>query len=383
MIFSIPQRNIYFSFFVYSFCLGVFFPRIGDLQNQMGIGETTLGLTLLGPAIGVQISLLFADKIFSLLGFRWVMCLGVPILGLALVCSSLTFKPFIFFISLMLGGFAIGILEVAVNLEADRIEYKISKKIMNRSHSFWSLGFFCSGLTGALFSQMKVSPFVNFSLSLFLGTFLTILFCSKYKPAAERPNSSFNSSLFVKPTKAVMALVVLTFSPMLLESASIDWSVIYMRDIFFTPPFINGLAIVMVALTQFSVRYYADQYVEIYGSEKVSKISVVAMLIGVVSVCFSNSPYLSLVGFVFIGGGSAVIFPLAMSAAAQKTDRPAAINVASLAQISFLVFLLAPPILGFIAENFGIRISFALAFPLLFLSWICVSSLVSSNGKDL
>ena len=377
MIFSVPQRNIYFSFFIYSFCLGVFFPRIGDLQNQMGIGETTLGLTLLGPAIGVQISLLFADKIFSLLGFRLVMCLGVPILGLALVCSSLTFKPFIFFLSLMLGGFAIGILEVAVNLEADRIEYKISKKIMNRSHSFWSLGFFCSGLTGALFSQMKVSPFINFSLSLFLGTFLTILFCSKYIPADERPNSSVNNSLFVKPTKAVMALVVLTFSPMLLESASIDWSVIYMRDIFFTPPFINGMAIVMVALTQFSVRYYADQYVEIYGSEKISKISVITMLIGVLSVCFSNSPYLSLLGFAFIGGGSAVIFPLAMSAAAQKTDRSAAINVASLAQISFLVFLLAPPILGYIAENFGIRISFGIGLPLVIVSWFFISSLKS------
>ena len=377
MIFSIPQRNIYFSFFIYSFCLGVFFPRIGDLQNQMGIGETTLGLTLLGPPIGVQISLLFADKIFSLLGFRLVMCLGVPILGLALVFSSLTFNPFIFSLSLMLGGFAIGILEVAVNLEADRIEYKISKKIMNRSHSFWSLGFFCSGLTGALFSQMKVSPFVNFSLSLFLGTFLTILFCSKYKPADERPNSSVNSSLFVKPTKAVMALVVLTFSPMLLESASIDWSVIYMRDIFFTPPFINGMAIVMVALTQFSVRYYADQYVEIYGSEKISKISVITMLIGVLSVCFSNSPYLSLLGFAFIGGGSAVIFPLAMSAAAQKTDRSAAINVASLAQISFLVFLLAPPILGCIAENFGIRISFGIGLPLVIVSWFFISSLKS------
>ena len=290
---------------------------------------------------------------------------------------SLTYNPFIFSLSLMLGGFVIGILEVAVNLEADRIEYKISKKIMNRSHSFWSLGFFCSGLTGALFSQMKVSPFINFSLSLFLGTFLTILFCSKYIPADERPNSSVNNSLFVKPTKAVLALVVLTLSPMLLESASIDWSVIYMRDIFFTSPFINGLAIVMVALTQFSVRYYADQYVEIYGSEKVSKISVAAMLIGVVSVCFSNSPYLSLVGFVFIGGGSAVIFPLAMSAAAQKTDRPAEINIASLAQISFLVFLLAPPILGFIAENFGIRISFGIGLPLVIVSWFFISSLKS------
>ena len=76
MIFSKPQHNIYFSFFIYSFCLGVFFPRIGDLQNQMNIGETTLGLALLGPPIGVQLSLLFADKIFSFLGFRLVMCLA-------------------------------------------------------------------------------------------------------------------------------------------------------------------------------------------------------------------------------------------------------------------------------------------------------------------
>ena len=193
-----------------------------------------------------------------------------------------------------------------------------------------------------------------------------------------RPNLNANNSLFVIPTRAVMGLVILTLSPMLLESASIDWSVIYMRDVFSTPPFLNGMAIVMVAFTQFSVRYYADQFVEIYGSDKVSKISIIAMFIGVILVFFSNFPYLSLIGFAFIGGGSAVLFPLAMSAAAQKTDRSAAINVASLAQISFLVFLLAPPFLGYIAENFGIRISFGIGLPLIMLSWLFVSSLKSN-----
>ena len=42
------------------------FPRIGDLQIQMGIGESYLGLALSGLPIGVQIALLFADKILSL-----------------------------------------------------------------------------------------------------------------------------------------------------------------------------------------------------------------------------------------------------------------------------------------------------------------------------
>jgi len=66
------------------------------------------------------------------------------------------------------------------------------------------------------------------------------------------------------------------------------------------------------------------------------------------------------VGFAMMGVGTSVIFPLAMSAAAQLTDRPAPTNVASLAQISFVAFLLGPPLLGYIAEYFGIRWSFGI-----------------------
>ena len=68
-----------------------------------------------------------------------------------------------------------------------------------------------------------------------------------------------------------------------------------------------------------------------------------------------------------------------MSAAAQLTDRPAAVNVASLAQIAFVVFLLAPPILGFIAEHVGIRCSFAVSLPLIILSFFNVKALVAAK----
>ena len=104
------------------------------------------------------------------------------------------------------------------------------------------------------------------------------------------------------------------------------------------------------------------------------------MFIGVFAVTLSSSAIISLIGFTLIGGGSAVLFPLAMSAAAQKTDRPAAVNVASLAQISFLMFLLAPPILGFVAENFGIRVSFGIGLPMVVLSWLFINSLKNKNN---
>ena len=53
--------TVYFSFFIYAFCLGAIFPRLGDLQLQMGIGPAALGLSVTGAALGVQVSLLMAS----------------------------------------------------------------------------------------------------------------------------------------------------------------------------------------------------------------------------------------------------------------------------------------------------------------------------------
>ena len=62
-------------------------------------------------------------------------------------------------------------------------------------------------------------------------------------------------------------------------------------------------------------------------------------------------------------------------AAAQRTDRSAVTNVAALAQISFVAFLLGPPLLGFVAQHFGVRWSFGFALPLIVLSLMFSGSL--------
>ena len=66
---------------------------------------------------------------------------------------------------------------------------------------------------------------------------------------------------------------------------------------------------------------------------------------------------------------------LAMSAAAQRTDRPAAVNVAALAQTSFVIFLLGPPLLGWVAEVWHIRASFGISLPLIALSFWAAKAL--------
>ena len=65
----------------------------------------------------------------------------------------------------------------------------------------------------------------------------------------------------------------------------------------------------------------------------------------------------------------AVRLPVDRGAMAQRTDRPAVVNVAALAQTSFVTFLIAPPVLGAIAQHWGIAWSFGIGLPLIALSF--------------
>ena len=375
-----PNEAVFVSFFLYAFSLGTLFPRLGDLQTQMGIDKATLGFALIGLPFGVQVTLLFADRIVRKVNFRMILIIGLPLLSISQCLSALMQSPYLFAGILILGGASIAVVEVAVNLEADRIEASFGRRIMNRSHAYWSFGFFGAGIIGAGFSQLGISPFLHFVATTFVITIVTALLFIKYVAAKPRRESPPQKKLFVWPSKSIFFLVVFSLSAMLVEGASIDWSVIFMRDIFNTVPLISGLSLALAAIAQGIVRYFADQFVDQYGPEKVSFYSLISMVLGVALVVFSPNPITALLGFLLLGGGSAVIFPLAMSAAARDSEKTPEENVASLAQFVFVVFLLAPPILGFIGEYFGLRWSFALCFPFLIASMLSISALKTKEN---
>ncbi|MFK5978486.1 MAG: MFS transporter [Rhizobiaceae bacterium] len=367
--------RVFLSFFLYAFVLAAIFPRLGDLQLKMGISEGTLGAVLIGFALGAQISLMFAGPLIEHFGFRTIFLAGIPILGFAEFAATLAPTPFTFFLCLTIGGLAIGAIEIIVNLEADRTEHLLKKRIMNRAHAFWSFGFFAAGMAAAAIAQLGIDPAIHLFVMSTFATILSFILFWNFDPAPPRSSGEKTGPKFVKPTSAIMLLVAFTLSAMLLEGAGADWSVIYMRDVFDTPPFINSLALAFGALTQAFVRYFADGFVDRRGPVKIAKTLIATLGLGTLLVAFAPNPMVALLGFALMGAGTSVVFPLAMSAAAQRTDRPAATNVAALAQLAFITFLIAPPILGFIAEHFGIRVSFGIGLPLIVLSWFTLHSI--------
>src|SRR5690606_5254896 len=100
-----------------------------------------------------------------------------------------------------------------------------------------------------------------------------------------------------------------------------------------------GFAVALGAGSQAVARFFADGFVERFNSVAVARTLLTILGFGTLLVFFASESWMAYVGFALMGVGTSALFPLAMSAAAQRTDRPAAINVAALAQISFVAFL--------------------------------------------
>lgn len=374
-----PHQIVFVGFFIYAFSLGAMFPRLDDIQTSLEIDKAELGLLLLCIPLGLQITLLFADRLVRAISLKNVICLGIPSICFTQFAAVAVNQIAFFAFFLIICGAFVAVVEVAINLEADRVEHALGSRIMNRSHAFWSIGFFSAAVVGALFSQFKVMLEIHFLLVCGIAFLISKIIFEDYIVAPPRHTNVTKIKKFSLPTGPIFVMVLFTMSAMLVEGASIDWSVIFMREIHSASPFISGFSLAMAAFSQALVRFFGDNLLNKFGPILISVASLFFMFLGIFLVVLSNSSTLAILGFLFMGAGSAVIFPMAISIAASRSDRPAETNVASLTQFAFGMFLLGPPILGFVGEAYSLRWSFSLCIPLLILSCLMLLIMIKKE----
>ena len=374
-----PHQIVFVGFFIYAFSLGAIFPRLDDIQTSLEIDKAELGLLLLCIPLGLQITLLFADRLVRAISLKNVICLGIPSICFTQFAAVAVNQIAFFAFFLIICGAFVAVVEVAINLEADRVEHALGSRIMNRSHAFWSIGFFSAAVVGALFSQFKVMLEIHFLLVCGIAFLISKIIFEDYIVASPRHTNVTKIKKFSLPTGPIFVMVLFTVSAMLVEGASIDWSVIFMRERHSASPFISGFSLAMAAFSQALVRFFGDNLLNKFGPILISVASLFFMFLGIFLVVLSNSSTLAILGFLFLGAGSAVIFPMAISIAASRSDRPAETNVASLTQFAFGMFLLGPPILGFVGEAYSLRWSFSLCIPLLILSCLMLLIMIKKE----
>ncbi len=360
-----PHHRIFGIFFIFALTMGALLSRLPDLQVQFGLSEGGLGLLLLTMSVGALIGLTFSSPYIERLGARKTAF--VTVFGASLCYVVIPFTPSALAAAplFLIAGVFAGALEINVNLETDRHEAVLGYRIMSRAHGMWSLGFFVTALISAGVRQADISPQIHIIAALAVAAVAGWFVFKDIENAPVRKESHAGKMpLIAFPTIGLLPLCLIGAAPLLVEGGGIDWSAIYMRDVFAVEPWIQSMAITIFSLLMALARLFMDPVVDRYSPRLVAGGLLGVAMAGLVLVAVAPHPFIALFGFMLMGVGCSSVYPLAVSAAAQRSDRPASVNVASLGQMTFVVFFAGPPLLGFVAQTFGIRMSYFAILPL-------------------
>ncbi|WP_405009340.1 MFS transporter [Kitasatospora sp. NBC_01539] len=344
-------------FAVHGAVTGTFATRIPWIQDHTGVGPGQLGLALLAPAVGSFLAMPLAGRIVHRFGARaavrgllmlWTMSLALPALAPNLG---------LLWLSLFVYGASAGMSDVAMNAQGVEVESRLDRSIMSGLHGLWYVGGLAASGFGVLAAHLGVDPRLHYAVV------ALILTCLGYgvsgllldvRPAAgeEAPPR------FALPPRAALLIGLVGFCGVFAEGASVDWSGVYIKAVTGSSAGTAAACYAVFAATMAVVRLAGDHVVDRLGPVRTVRLGGTVATAGGLLVVFARTPYLAIPGFALIGLGVAVVVPLAF-AAAGRAGGNASQAIAGVATVTYTSGLVAPAIVGGIAQISSLTVSFA------------------------
>ncbi len=359
-------------FFVQAVAGGSLTSRIADFQTSLGLSEGALGVALLGAFISGLLCYLVSGRIIEVLGTRLVFLVGLPLIPVTVWLHSVAVGQWTLFLAGFLFGIPWSVFNVAMNVEADRFEAETGQRIMSRCHGWWSAGFLLTALIAVYAREAEISPMVHFAWFIPPVLLTTWLLIWPMQAAQTREYVGQVRKVVAWPTWPVLIFVTFGLAGGFGQLTTQSWSVIYMRDTFDAPTWVDTLSLSIFLLALTIGRLFADGWNVRFGPTRATFVLLVIGLLGVFCVVLAGYYWVALAGFALIGLGICSLYPLMITAAAKVGDRSASDNVASVNLMTGVAMLLAPPLVGYVAEGWGIKLAFGLLVPVFLLSLLLV-----------
>lgn len=371
-----PPRLIMAVFFIQAVAITNWSPRIPDVQQRLGLSPGALSICLIGMSLGTFVMTIFNGPLIARFSARTMMAIGLFAFCAVLVLPGLAWDGPTLFVFLFVMGASYVIVDVAMNVEAARIQDAVGRRIMSTCHGFWSIGAVVGSVMGAQFAEASIPTSVHLlivgiivlPLGLLPVWVLPVLPAAQAAPAGNRPILAF-------PTIALAGVCIYVFGAVLAELSARNWGAAFLRDTLGTSAAATGWALGAFSLMMAAGRLAGDRLTDRFGPVALGRACAFTGVAGMAALVLASGLPLALLGFAAIGFGVSVGFPLAVTAAAAHTDRPPAINVASVALIAYSGSLVGPPLVGFVADGAGLRIGLASLVPLMVLSALFAGAL--------
>lgn len=345
-------------YFAAGLCFASWASRIPDVKTALQLNEAELGTLLFAVPVGQLAIMPFSGKMVTRYGSKTILILAIVLYILSLLALGLAASVWHLSAALFFFGISGNLTNIAVNTQGVDTEALFKKAIMSSFHGAWSIAGFTGAIIGLGMIALHLTPLEHFGIVSILIVGM-VLYASRFLIRAKEKIRKEKQKFFTKPDPALISLGVIGFCGMASEGVMFDWSGVYFKEIIKAPG-----ALVVVGYTSFMImmaggRFIGDGVIRKFGRKKVLQLSGILISAGLFTAAFVPNIIVATASFMLVGLGVSTIVPTIYSVAGKNPNVPPGEALTIVSSVSFLGFLLGPPVIGYIADMSNLRFSFA------------------------
>jgi len=345
-------------YFAMGLCFATWASRIPTIKSTLNLSDGQLGTILFALPLGQLTMMYFSGKLVTRFGSNRVLPFAISMYAISLTNLGLAQNAWQLALGLYCFGIFGNLTNISVNTQGIYTEGLFRRTIMSSFHGMWSLAGFTGALVGLGLLALQLTTYTHFLIVAFIA-FTLIGFNFKYLIKAKEKVKTEKPKGFRKPDRTLVLLGVIGFCSMASEGIMFDWSGVFFKDIVKAPGALIILGYTSFMIMMASGRFFGDKLINRYGRKTVMKISGIMISSGFFTAV--ALPYIipSMLAFMVIGLGVSTVVPTLYSIAGKHPTIPTGEALTTVSSVSFLGFLMGPPVIGHIAELFSLRFSFA------------------------
>lgn len=375
---STQQRMRYamLSFFLaQGLCFSSWASRIPDIKQLFDVNYAFYwGLVLFLIPVGKFIAIPLAGYLVSKLGSRIMVQISIMGYALALFAIGTATNIYVLGVCLFCFGVFWNLCDISLNTQAIGIERVYGRTIMASFHGGWSLAACLGALIGFIMIIQDVNPFWHFTLIALIILGITLMnrgYLQEDKQDDEFVTDEIKEekvsllSFIKRPESLLLKLGLVGLLALIVESAMFDWSGVYFETVLKAPKSMQiGFLVFMVMMTV--GRFLTNFAYGKLGKKKVLQLAGVFISIGFfISAIFPGyfssmelNVAVNSIGFMLVGLGISCMVPTIYSLVGEQSKTPVGIALTILSSISFIGSLVAPLLIGGIAQWFDMKYAY-------------------------
>jgi len=340
-------------FVIVGIIIGSWVSRIPDLTMQLSLTVLTFSWILF--ARGISQALFF--PVTALLLHKYGAIKTAIISGFIIIITlplySLTVNWFgLLILFVLIAGF-FGSFDISINSLGAEYEKQFEKPIITSLHAWFNVGNFGAAFLGSFFIWLKTPVIIHYSLITFLLLIILYFTYNEIRQSDLKVNN-LEKKQFTLPKGSLIWVGVILFLGAIIEGSIGNWIPLY-----YETDLTNNTIIISIGYTFYSGamligRFLGDHIRKKIGLKLTLKMGLIMGAVGLLLSVLHANVWLVSFGFIIAGLGISVVFPLIFLIAGKINS----MAIASVATMSYIGYIIAPILIGFISETSSIKHGF-------------------------